>query len=111
MNRNEPRSGTYDKAKGRIQQAGQMMQDLAELKTRNAAAGTSAAGVEFAGSQRQTRKLIAATGLSKTHSDRTLCSGVDFASVRHVMRKHGSGDKERPANSQIIDEVDRIRNA
>ena len=38
------------------------------------------------------------------------CSGVDFASVRHVMRKHGSGDKERPANAQILDEVDRIRN-
>src|ERR1041385_540358 len=39
------------------------------------------------------------------------CSGVDFASVRHVMRKRGTGDKERPANAQIFDEVDRIRNA
>src|SRR6266849_749852 len=39
------------------------------------------------------------------------CSGVDFASVRHVMRKHGTGDNERPTNTQIFDEVDRIRNA
>jgi hypothetical protein len=43
--------------------------------------------------------------------EQRFCSGVDFASVRHVMRKHGSGDKERPANAQIFDEVDRIRNA
>src|SRR5882762_1748634 len=39
------------------------------------------------------------------------CCGVDFASVRHVMRKHGTGDHERPANAQIFDEVDRIGNA
>src|ERR1041384_2844851 len=39
------------------------------------------------------------------------CSGVDFASVRQVMRKRGTGDKERPANAQIFDEVDRIGNA
>src|SRR5215475_1867935 len=39
------------------------------------------------------------------------CSGVDFASVRQVMRKRRAGDKERPANAQIFDEVNRIRNA
>ena len=39
------------------------------------------------------------------------CSGFDFASVRKVMGKHGTGDDERPATAQIIDEVDRIRNA
>jgi ABC-type uncharacterized transport system substrate-binding protein len=38
------------------------------------------------------------------------CSGVDFPSVRHVMRKRGTGDNERPANAQIFDEVDRVRN-
>src|SRR5689334_3853557 len=42
--------------------------------------------------------------------EQRFCSGVDFASVRHVMRKHGPGDKKRPANAQILDEVDRIRN-
>src|SRR6188474_1421144 len=39
------------------------------------------------------------------------CSGVDFASVRQVMRKRRTGDHERPASAQIFDEVDRIRNA
>src|SRR5580692_4627538 len=43
--------------------------------------------------------------------EKGFCSAVDFASVRHVMRKHGTGDNERSANAQIFDEVDRIRNA
>src|SRR5258707_14768387 len=43
--------------------------------------------------------------------EQVFCSGVDFAAVRHVMRKHGAGDDERPANAQIFDEVDGIRNA
>ena len=44
------------KAKGRIERAGEMMNDLADLKTRNADAGTAA--VNFTASERQTRKLI-----------------------------------------------------
>src|SRR5262249_9760611 len=44
-------------------------------------------------------------------SEQGFCSRVDFASVRQVMRKRGTGDEERPANAQIFDEVDRIRNA
>src|SRR6185295_8354240 len=40
-----------------------------------------------------------------------LCCGVDFASGRHVVRKRGTGNHERPANAQIFDDVDRIRNA
>src|SRR5215813_9508595 len=43
--------------------------------------------------------------------EKGFCSSVDFASVRHVMRKHRTGYNERPANTQIFDEVDRIRNA
>src|SRR5262249_29636716 len=39
------------------------------------------------------------------------CAGVDFVSVRQVMRKRWTGDHERPADAQIFDEVDRIRNA
>src|SRR5262249_13874654 len=44
-------------------------------------------------------------------AEQGLCCSVDFASVRHVMRKGGTGDHERPADAQIFDEVDRIRNA
>jgi ATP-binding cassette subfamily F protein uup len=51
------------KAKGRIQQAGQMMQELAELKVRNTSAG--AAQIDFAATGRQTRKLLVAKDVSK----------------------------------------------
>src|SRR5262249_25614669 len=43
--------------------------------------------------------------------EKGFCSGVDFASVRQVMRKGGAGDDERPANAQIFDQVDWVRNA
>jgi len=45
------------KAKGRIQAAGRMMGELADLKARNTLSG--AAQIEFEASNRQTRKLIA----------------------------------------------------
>src|SRR5437763_14215031 len=43
--------------------------------------------------------------------EQAFCCSVDFASRRHVMRKHRAGDHERPAGAQIFDETDRIRNA
>jgi len=58
------------KAKGRIQQAGQMMEDLAELKVRNADAGS--VQVDFAATGRQTRKLLTAKDVSKTLGERLL---------------------------------------
>jgi ATP-binding cassette subfamily F protein uup len=64
------------KAKGRIQQAGQMMDDLAELRTRN----TQAAKLEldFNATGRQTRKLITAKGVTKSLGGRTLFQDVNF---------------------------------
>ena len=64
------------KAKGRIQQAGQMMEDLSELRTRNAQAAKLA--IDFNATGRQTRKLISAKGVSKFLGGRTLFAGVDF---------------------------------
>ena len=58
------------KAKGRIQQAGQMMEDLAELKVRNADRG--AVQVDFAATGRQTRKLLTAKDVQKTLGERLL---------------------------------------
>jgi ATP-binding cassette subfamily F protein uup len=55
------------KAKGRIQQAHQMMSDLAELKTRNSQG--QAVEIEFDASGRQTRKLIALKNVSKSTPD------------------------------------------
>ena len=64
------------KAQGRIQQAGQMIEELAELKFRNAQGKT--AGVDFTASGRQTRDLIVAKDLGKTLGGRTLFSHLDL---------------------------------
>ena len=58
------------KAKGRIEQAGRMMEDLAELKGRNAQQGSML--VDFAATQRQTRKLLVAKDVTKSVPGRTL---------------------------------------
>ncbi|HEV7301580.1 MAG TPA: ABC-F family ATP-binding cassette domain-containing protein [Tepidisphaeraceae bacterium] len=64
------------KAKGRIQQAGEMMTDLAELKTRNNQGGT--AQIDFSATARQTRKLINVERVAKTLGDRKLLTDISF---------------------------------
>jgi ATP-binding cassette subfamily F protein uup len=64
------------KAKGRIQQAGEMMQELAGLKDRNAQ--TAAAKIDFTASGRETRKLLVANNVSKRMGDRELFRDVSF---------------------------------
>jgi ATP-binding cassette subfamily F protein uup len=64
------------KAKGRIQQAGEMMTNLAELKTRNSQGG--AVQVDFNATDRKTRKLIAINKVSKAMGDRKLFSDISF---------------------------------
>jgi ATP-binding cassette subfamily F protein uup len=58
------------KAKGRIEQAGKFMEDLAELKARNAQAG--AVQIDFAATDRRTRKLLTAKDIAKQIGGRTL---------------------------------------
>jgi ATP-binding cassette subfamily F protein uup len=58
------------KAKGRIQEAGRMMEDLATLKERNAQAGS--AQIDFAATDRKTRKLATAKDVAKTLGGRKL---------------------------------------
>jgi len=65
------------KAGSRIDDAAQRRVDLAELKARNAAAG--AAGIDFVATGRKTRKLLTATGLTKSLGGRRLFQGVDVA--------------------------------
>jgi ATP-binding cassette subfamily F protein uup len=64
------------KAKGRIQQAGELVSQLAELKTRNTTG--AAAQIDFSGTARQTRKLLAVEKISKTLGDRQLFKDVSF---------------------------------
>jgi ATP-binding cassette subfamily F protein uup len=64
------------KASSRIADAGKRREELAELNYRTASAG--AAGIDFVATGRQTRKLLTATGLSKTLAGRSLFSGLDL---------------------------------
>ncbi|HEX8914022.1 MAG TPA: ABC-F family ATP-binding cassette domain-containing protein [Humisphaera sp.] len=64
------------KAKGRIQQAGKLIDELGDLKKRNTASG--AAGIDFAASGRQTKKLVTTKKVTKRYGDRTLFSNLDL---------------------------------
>jgi len=64
------------KAKGRIQEAGRLMEELRDARDRGVAA---TAGIEFSGSGRRTRKLLVARGLTKSLGDRRLVSDLDLA--------------------------------
>jgi ABC transport system ATP-binding/permease protein len=64
------------KASSRIEDAAHRREELEELKYRNAAAG--AAGIDFVATGRQTRKLLAATGIAKSLGGRPLFSGLDL---------------------------------
>ena len=60
------------KAKGRIEQAGELIGDLQELKTRNALAGATVSDMGFAASGRQTKEMVVAKDVSKAMGGRTL---------------------------------------
>ncbi|HEX2974074.1 MAG TPA: ABC-F family ATP-binding cassette domain-containing protein [Tepidisphaeraceae bacterium] len=64
------------KAKGRINAAGQMIQDLAELKIRNAQDKT--ATIDFTATDRRTRKLLVAKGASKSLNGRLLFKDLEL---------------------------------
>jgi ATP-binding cassette subfamily F protein uup len=66
------------KATSRIEEAARRREQLAELKYRNASAG--AAGIDFVATGRQSRKLLAASGIAKSvpGAGRQLFSGIDL---------------------------------
>lgn len=64
------------KAKSRIDAAGQMIQDLAELKVRNAQDKT--ATIDFTATERKTRKLLVAKNASKSLNGRPLFNNLDL---------------------------------
>jgi ATP-binding cassette subfamily F protein uup len=63
------------KAKGRIKEAGRLMEELEHARARGTAA---TAGIEFTSSQRRTRRLLAARGLTKSLGGRRLVSDLDL---------------------------------
>ncbi len=64
------------KAKGRIESAGELIQDLAEVKQRNNS-GSGGVGIAFQASDRRTKEMIAAKGLEAVRGGRTLFSHLD----------------------------------
>jgi ATP-binding cassette subfamily F protein uup len=64
------------KASSRIEDAARRREELDELKYRNAAAG--AAAIDFVATGRQTRKLLAVTGIAKSLGGRPLFSGLEL---------------------------------
>ena len=70
--------GRGTKAKGRIQASHARMEELDSLRERNAAAASGGARVDFRATDRQTKKLIAAKGVSKSLGGRSLFSGLDL---------------------------------
>ena len=63
------------KAKGRIKEAGRLID---ELEDRRARAVTATAGIDFTASQRRTRRLLAARGLTVSRGGRRLVAGLDL---------------------------------
>ncbi len=102
------------KAKGRIEDANRMIGELAEVKARNAKRGT--VGIEFAGTERKTRKLLEARKLSKALGGRTLFREVNFVlspgSRLGLLGPNGSGKStliQLIAGKQTPDSGDIVR--
>jgi len=63
------------KAKGRIREAGRLIDELQDARTRSA---TRTAGIELTASQRRTRRLVAARGVSKSLGGRVLFRDLEL---------------------------------
>jgi ATP-binding cassette subfamily F protein uup len=64
------------KAEGRIKEAGRLLEELAEVRQRNAQGKT--ADLDFAASGRKTQRLLVAQNLEKSLGGKPLFAGLDF---------------------------------
>lgn len=107
------------KSRSRIGEAAARRDELAELNYRTAAANT--AGIDFAGTGRQTKKLITATGVSKALGGRPLFAGLDMilspGTRLGLLGPNGSGKStlmkvlagELPPDSGTVTRADGLR--
>jgi ATP-binding cassette subfamily F protein uup len=81
------------KARGRIERAGEMMSELADLRSRNAQQG--AAKIDFVASQRKTRKLMELKHVAKSLGGRALFDDVNLVlspgTMLGLLGPNGSG--------------------
>ncbi|HEX2224476.1 MAG TPA: ABC-F family ATP-binding cassette domain-containing protein [Thermoanaerobaculia bacterium] len=66
------------KAKGRIQEAERLIDELREMKERTGPAANARVGLDFNASDRKTKKLLVAQGLTKSFGDRKIVSRLDL---------------------------------
>lgn len=72
--RRSPKARTT-KSQSRVQNAHKLMEELAEVKSRNKKPKVD---VDFTASERETRKLISAKNITKSYGDKVLFKGVDI---------------------------------
>jgi ABC transport system ATP-binding/permease protein len=63
------------KSRSRIQEAGNLIKELGEVKSRNI---QNTAKIDFSGTARQSQKLLAAKNIGKSFGGRALFSGIDL---------------------------------
>jgi ABC transport system ATP-binding/permease protein len=68
------------KARARVDEAGRLIGELAEVRTRNEHKG--GAGIDFAATGRQANKLITLKGIEKSLGERKLIGGLDLVLTR-----------------------------
>jgi ABC transport system ATP-binding/permease protein len=66
------------KAKGRIQEANRMISELEEMKARTGAAASARAGIDFNATDRKTKKLLVAEGLTKSFGGKRIVKRLDL---------------------------------
>jgi ABC transport system ATP-binding/permease protein len=106
------------KAKSRIQSAGKLIDELAESRAR---AVVSSAGIDFTGSERQTKRLWSAKGLTRSLGGRPIVRDLDLlltpGTRLGVLGPNGSGKTtllrmivgELEPDGGVIHQADRLR--
>jgi ABC transport system ATP-binding/permease protein len=106
------------KAKGRIKEAGRLIEELEDSRARGLVA---TAGIDFTSAQRRTRRLLVARALTKSLGGRTLVRGLDLVITPGtrvgLIGPNGSGKTtllnvlagELPADAGGVERADGLR--
>src|SRR5688572_5536838 len=106
------------KAKGRIKEAGRLIEELEDTRAR---AAKATAGIDFTSSQRRTRRLLVARGVSKSLGGRLLVRGLSLTITPGtrvgLMGPNGSGKTTllnvlagtQPPDEGDVDHADGLR--
>ncbi len=111
--RQSPKART-SKSKSRVEDAHELLQELSNIKGRNL---QKRAGIDFAASERETKKLLAAKNLSKEINGRLLFKHLDFTlspgTRIGLMGPNGSGKTTllKMLSGEVLPDVGTIKKA